>query len=73
MASATVTHIFLESRKGTKLLLLWEGSKVISSSNISVFHLLFRGSENGLLSATGCDFFPVASAVETMGKTPMLK
>lgn len=45
MASEIVTHIFSESRKGIKLVLLWEDRKVISSSNISMFQLLFRGSE----------------------------
>lgn len=46
MASEIVTHnIFSESRKGIKLVLLWEDRKVISSSNISMFQLLFRDSE----------------------------
>lgn len=46
LASEIVTHIFSESRKVIKLVLLWEDTKVISSSNISMFQLLFRGSES---------------------------
>lgn len=57
MSLEIVTHIFLESRRATTRLLSGEGRKIISSSNISTFQLLFRGSESRSLSATGCDLW----------------